>query len=395
MEAIKPTNNDEKILAMVPELPEVPSFYKFRDIAKIMMNHNMFIKTDKGLQWQIDDLALKLEHCKTLQIPMTWANSLYIGNGKFGMEIDLMSWIVRTQCPDAQFILDHGNAVECVIKGRRTIMDKNAPWQEFKYTIEMAKANNLIRGSNWLLNPANMVNKNAYANAYRGLCRAELQNSYIREEIGADEDIETIQKPTKTKKPVILGVPLTGEQIDDLIETLPPSPQQPKKCPEPPKPENIPLGHPDNYSPEDLAAMDKEKNFLDEPMTLEQTKELASQILIEKKKSTKNKKEPVNPLEKLKEFEQKGEAFAQQSETKKLEPDEYMKWLNSMAVEDGFYLVMDARILGATGNDVRVYRKKLHVDIPKTQACEILDAGHQVGVKVSAIWMRHHGSELF
>lgn len=229
----KPKNQDDQLLEMAKELPEVPSFYKYRDIAKTMMDHNMFIKSDKGLQWQIDDLALKLEHCKTLQIPMTWANSLYIGNGKFGMEIDLMSWIVRTQCPDAQFVLDHGDDKECVIMGRRTLINPNAPWRPFKYTIEMAKANNLIRGSNWLLNPANMINKNAYANAYRGLCRAELQNSYIKEEIGADEEKPFQPLPDvpdrvvkQTKKADILEKPLSKITENPPATKDPPHPKK-------------------------------------------------------------------------------------------------------------------------------------------------------------------------
>lgn len=423
MMALKPDKtNDEKLLEMAKELPEVPSFYKYRDIAKIMMDHGMFIKSSKGLQWQIDDLALKLEHCKVLQIPMTWANSLYIGNGKFGMEIDLMSWIVRTQCPDAQFILDHGDERECVILGRRTLLDPNSAWKPFRYTIEMAQANNLIRGSNWTLNPSNMLNKNAYANAYRGLCRAELQNSYIKEEIGADEETEGIQKNRSHKK-IVPGVPLTGEQIDDLIETLPPSPPQPKKSPELAKPENIPLGDPRTFSPEDLAALDKTKNFLDEPMTIEQTVDMTKELL-GKKKTTKKadiiKKEPRDPLA---EIQKMGEELAKiprdsfghpivqreldvvdvgrkvqkplfdvgTKEGKAAYDDAYMKWLSTMAVADGFYIMKDAKVIGKEGNNRLVFRNGKQSWIDQKLAYDDPDGG----VLIAASWLRNHGGELF
>lgn len=368
MEAIKPTQTkDEQLLEMAKELPEVPTFYKYRDIAKTMMDHGMFIKSNKGLQWQIDDLALKLEHCKVCNIPMTWANSLYIANGKFGMEIDLMSWIVRTQCPDAQFVFDHGNDKECVIKGRRTILNPNAPWQDFKYTLEMAQANNLIRGSNWLLNQSNMINKNAYANAYRGLCRAELENAYIKEEIGADEDSEPIQKAPKAKKE---SPPTAPKEIPPALT----------------KKEYV-----DDVTPEE--SYDEVEITSTTPLTIDQTVELAKQLII-KKKSTKkaeviekktlaemNAKDPLQALEKL------TNAPAQPPDSP------FMEWIKSLDYKNGWYLVYDAEILAQEGTDYKVKRKLKEAYI---ETVYVRGNNEGRGLWIAGGWMRGHAEqELF
>lgn len=190
---------------LADQLPEVPSFYKFRNAAELMMNHGMFAKPPKqhegDRQWQIDDLALKLEYCKANNIPAVYANSIYPVNGKFSMEIDLMSWLVSTKAPDAQFITIKSDDQECIVKARRTLIDKNAPWIEFKYTLTMAKAAGLIKptATQWIQNPSNMINKNAYALAYRGVCRAELSNAYIPEEL-PDIDPASIPLPPSSSK---------------------------------------------------------------------------------------------------------------------------------------------------------------------------------------------------
>jgi hypothetical protein len=174
-------------------MTEMPSFYKYREAAEIMMQHEMFVKDSKnrGKQWQIDDLALKLEHCKALGIPSTFANSLYPSNGRFNMSIDVMSWIVTHKAADAEFLCTLSNEKMCIIMCRRTKVNKEAKWIPVTYTIEMARANGLVKGVHWNNDAANMINKNAYAHAYRTVCRVELANAYIPEEIPTSEMIIT------------------------------------------------------------------------------------------------------------------------------------------------------------------------------------------------------------
>ena len=173
---------EERVAAVEAQLE--PSFYKYRDVAQIYMDHGHFPPVPKSKesdeQYKRDEYAIRLSYCKARGIPEDFANELMMIQGSLGIGIDTAMSLFKSAHPYAQFdVIEMSNTIHKM----NVRVNPSKPWTLFKFSIVDAQDQGLLKknNKNWegYNNQQNMIAKNNYSFAIRALDRGCLHGMTI------------------------------------------------------------------------------------------------------------------------------------------------------------------------------------------------------------------------
>lgn len=155
-------NFEERIAAV--QLQIAPSWNRNRDMAQIMVEHDLLPPLPKGKeedkQWQIDELTLRLEFCYAEEISVIYANKLNKIQNSYSIPARVHSNYFKKIHRKAEFeILESSNKI-CKMRCR---LNPNMNWFPVTFDIIDAQDQKLLdkNNRNWLGNGAqNMLAKN-------------------------------------------------------------------------------------------------------------------------------------------------------------------------------------------------------------------------------------------
>ena len=157
-------------------LPDPPELVKHQRMAQIMIENELVPKSkNKSREKLLNELELKLYHCELLNIPVTYANSLYFVNGKVACMVDLMSFLVNRALPNSRVkVTSYSDTSVSVLASPDASKLKENPWVSITWDMERAKRMGLDQKDMWRKDPAEMLRSRCYAEAYRAIAGKEL-----------------------------------------------------------------------------------------------------------------------------------------------------------------------------------------------------------------------------
>lgn len=184
-------NFDERVAAVEAQLE--PSFYKYRNIAEIMIKHNQLPQVPKefkdDLEYRKDELALRIEYCRAKGFPEIFANDLQNISGRLGIGVDTAASLFKHAYPESQFKLILSTDTEHIMKARAS---PNDDWQDFKFTMVEAQKLHLLDKNNphWegYSGRQKMLAKCNFKNSFYIMDRTVMNGMTIEEE-GLSDDL--------------------------------------------------------------------------------------------------------------------------------------------------------------------------------------------------------------
>jgi hypothetical protein len=222
-------NFNERVAAVEAQLE--PTFYKYRNIAEIMLKHNQLPQIPKefkdDIAYRKDELALRIEYCHAKGFPEIFANDLQNISGRLGIGVDTAASLFKQAYPHSQFKLIRSTDTEHIMKARAS---PNEDWQDFKFTIIDAQKLHLLEKNNphWegYSGRQKMLAKSNFKNSFYIMDRTVLNGMSIEEEGLSDEVI----LPTV---PIIHHAEVTLAENPEVIQSQPISNPSPEPALEP------------------------------------------------------------------------------------------------------------------------------------------------------------------
>jgi len=219
---------DERVAAV--QLQMEPSWNRYRSMAQTMIDHDFLppIPTDKEFnkQWQIDELALRLEFCKAEEISEIYANKLNKIQNSYTIPARVHSNYFKKIHRRAKFqILESSNTI-CKLRCR---LEPTDDWVPVTFDIIDAQDQKLLdkKNKNWLGNGVqNMLAKNCRHKAELILDPSILGEPTMEEnllEIPAEEEPSTQQIEEESKTQIVsFSKPIEPSQIqtEEVFEVL-------------------------------------------------------------------------------------------------------------------------------------------------------------------------------
>ncbi len=200
-EAVKPEekfDEEEAIRNFHSYFPSPADFDAYEKMAgwMIQRNYGIIEGSKKSKEQQQMELELRLMFCKDLNIPPSFALSLYIVNGKPEMQIDLMMYLIARGCPTAEIEPLKYSKEAVSMRARR---NRSSPWITVTWTIEDARKN--VKGYDrkdvWKNIPAQMLRSRVLGELGRTVFYPELRGlAYVAGEISDNAPIDDKALPT-------------------------------------------------------------------------------------------------------------------------------------------------------------------------------------------------------
>jgi hypothetical protein len=206
-EAVKPQtekfDEEDAIRNFHSYFPSPADFDAYEKMAgwMIQRNYGIIEGSRKSKEQQQMELELRLMFCKDLNIPPSFALSLYIVNGKPEMQIDLMMYLIARGCPTAEIEPIKYSKEEVSMRARR---NRNSPWITATWTIDDAKKNvkGFDRKDVWKNIPAQMLRSRVLGELGRTVFYPELRGlAYVAGEISDNAPVDDKALPTPPREP--------------------------------------------------------------------------------------------------------------------------------------------------------------------------------------------------
>jgi hypothetical protein len=179
------------------------SFYENRDLAQIMIDHDFLPPTPKdkegNKQWQIDEMALRLEYCKATRINIVFANKLNKIQNSYSPPADVHSMYFGQKHPRAEFELIESSNTVCKLRCR---LHPGMAWIPVTFDIVDAQDQKLIKEKSvhWKGNGIqNMLAKNCRIKAENILDRSFVGNTPVEYSEEENPSTQKIEEEVKTQ----------------------------------------------------------------------------------------------------------------------------------------------------------------------------------------------------
>jgi hypothetical protein len=224
------------------QLQLAPSWNKNRDMATIMVEHELLPPIPKGKeldkQWQIDELTLRLEFCYAEEISVIYANKLNKIQNSYSLPARVHSNYFKKAHRKAEFEILESSNETCRMRCR---LNPTSAWFPVTFDIIDAQDNKLLEKNNpnWKGNGAqNMLAKNCRHKAELILDPSILGNMIMEENLPEIPDTEEEEKEIKTQivsfsktdsvkpspfAPIAMDIPTIEPAVMDIIEIVEPS----------------------------------------------------------------------------------------------------------------------------------------------------------------------------
>jgi len=199
---------EERVAAVEAQLE--PTFYKYRNIAEIMLQHNQLPQVPKefkdDLKYRRDELALRIEYCRAKGFPEIFANDLQNISGRLSIGVDTAASLFKQAYPHAQFKLIQSTDMIHEMLCRTS---PSEAWIPMKFTITDAQNLHLLDKKNvhWdgFSGKQKMLAKCNFRNSFNVMDRTVCNGMSIEEE-GLSPDI------------VLPTIPLIHNAVEVLVE---------------------------------------------------------------------------------------------------------------------------------------------------------------------------------